>query len=201
MNLDHSRSSFVRNYLKEVKNNIELLQLSNEYLDSLTNVSQVIVKALLSGNRIYIAGNGGSAADAQHFAAELVSRFMIDRNPLPAVALTTDTSCITAIGNDYGFEHIFSRQLSALGCARDVFIGITTSGRSVNVINAFNICYEKDIVSVALSGRNGIESFTPDHLISVLSDSTPIIQEMHLITYHMLCSIIEDQIFGQAKSS
>ena len=201
MNLDHSRINFVRNYLKDVKNNIELLESSDKFIDSLINVSQVIVKALIAGNKIYIAGNGGSAADAQHFAAELVSRFLIDRNPLPAIALTTDTSCLTAIGNDYGFEHIFSRQLRALASPGDVFIGITTSGRSANVINAFNICNEKEIVSIAFSGSNGIQSFIPDHLIAVSSTSTPVIQELHLITYHMLCSIIEDQIFAAGKSS
>ena len=199
MDLNHSTTGFIGDYLKGFKKTLELHQSSKEYINSLVNVSSEIVKALVSGKRIYIAGNGGSAADAQHFAAELVSRFMIDRNPLPAIALTTDTSGLTAIGNDYGFEEIFSRQLDALGASGDIFIGITTSGKSANVIKAFNTCKRKGVISVALCGIKGIQSFSPDHQISIASDSTPVIQEMHLITYHMLCSIIESQIFVEGN--
>jgi len=194
-------TDFVNQYLQDTKKTLELLQLSKGYQEAVVNVSKVIKKALVSKSKIYVAGNGGSAADAQHFVAELVSRFMIDRSPLSALALTTDTSCLTAIGNDYGFEHIFSRQLNALSSRGDVFIGITTSGRSPNIINAFNTCHERGVISVAMCGESGIQNFSPDYMISIPSESTPVIQEMHVITYHILCSMIETQIFKSRESS
>ena len=181
--------------MQSTSRTLEKLRESEVYINSVLVVSKVIINALISGNKVFVAGNGGSAADAQHFAAELVSRFMFDRNPLPALALTTDSSCLTSIGNDYGFDQIFSRQLTALGHKGDIFIGITTSGSSSNILKAFDICNEKGIISIALSGINGIKSFEPDHLIAIPSSSTPLIQEMHLVTYHMLCSIIESNIF------
>ena len=174
---------------------------SEEFKSNLIKVSGVIIEAFRNNKRIYIAGNGGSAADAQHFSAELVSRFAMDRNPLPALALSTDTSAITAIGNDYGFDDIFSRQLSGLGEKGDIFLGITTSGKSRNILNAFEVCKEKEIVSIGLCGINCIESFTPDFLISIPSNSTPKIQEMHLISYHIICGIIERSIFKEGKDN
>ena len=174
---------------------------SEQYKSNLMKVANVIVKALQNKKRIYIAGNGGSAADAQHFSAELVSRFAMDRNPLPSLALSTDTSAITAIGNDYGFDDIFSRQLNGFGEKGDIFVGITTSGKSRNILNAFEVCKEKQIVSIALCGINCIKSFTPDFLISIPSNSTPKIQEMHLISYHIICGIIERSIFKEGKEN
>ena len=188
---------FINDYLLSTANILDKIRNSEKYINSVIDVSRVIIKALNSESRVYIAGNGGSAADAQHFAAELVSRFMFDRNPLPAIALTTDSSCLTSIGNDYGFEQIFSRQLKALGQKGDVFIGISTSGNSENILRAFNLCKEKGVISIALSGVNGMKSFNPDFLIDIPSDVTPVIQEMHLITYHMLCSMIEIDIFKE----
>lgn len=186
-------------YIKETLNNtldvFLKIQNSDEFQSNLSKVANVIADALKNNKRIYIAGNGGSAADAQHFSAELVSKFMKDRNPLPAIALTTDSSALTAIGNDYGFEEIFSRQILGLGQKGDIFVGITTSGKSKNIINAFQKCKEREIISLALCGIRGIESFSPDYVISIPSNSTPIIQEMHLISYHILCGIIEEVIF------
>ena len=174
---------------------------SEEFKSNLIKIAGVFVDAFRNNKRIYIAGNGGSAADAQHFSAELVSRFAVDRNPLPSLALSTDTSAITAIGNDYGFDDIFSRQLFGLGDKGDIFVGITTSGKSRNILNAFEVCKEKEIISVALCGMNCIKSFTPDFLISIPSNSTPKIQEMHLISYHILCGIIERSIFKGGKDN
>ena len=188
---------FIKSYLRSTSNTLNIITHSDEYINSLITTSKVLINTLKAGNKIYIAGNGGSAADAQHFAAELVSRFIFDRNPLPAVALTTDSSALTAIGNDYGFDQIFSRQLKAVANKDDVFIGISTSGKSPNILEAFSICKQKKITSIAFSGVNGISSFTPDHVIAIPSESTPIIQEMHLITYHMLCSIIESNLFNR----
>ena len=174
---------------------------SEEFKSNLIKVAGVIVEAFRNNKRIYIAGNGGSAADAQHFSAELVSRFAMERNPLPSLALSTDTSAITAIGNDYGFDDIFSRQLNGLGEKGDVFVGITTSGKSKNILNAFKVCQEKEIISIALCGINCIKSFSPDFLISIPSNSTPKIQEMHLISYHIICGIIERSIFKEGKEN
>ncbi len=186
-------------YIKEALNNtldvFLKIQNSDEFQSNLSKVANVIADALRNNKKIYIAGNGGSAADAQHFSAELVSKFMKDRNPLPAIALTTDSSALTAIGNDYGFEEIFSRQILGLGQKGDIFVGITTSGKSKNIINAFQKCKEREIISLALCGIRGIESFSPDYVISIPSNSTSIIQEMHLISYHILCGIIEEVIF------
>lgn len=186
-------------YIKETLNNtldvFLKIQNSDEFQSNLSKVGNVIAEALNNNKKIYIAGNGGSAADAQHFSAELISKFMKDRNPLPAIALTTDSSALTAIGNDYGFEELFSRQILGLGQKGDIFMGITTSGKSKNIINAFKKCKEREIISLALCGERGIESFSPDYVISIPSNSTPIIQEMHLISYHILCGIIEEVIF------
>ena len=195
----HSNKDFINTYLQSTYKILGLITHSDEYINSVISVSNVLINSLKSGNKIYIAGNGGSAADAQHFAAELVSRFLFDRNPLPAIALTTDTSALTAIGNDYGFDQVFSRQLKAVANKDDVFIGISTSGKSPNILKAFNVCKEKNITSIAFSGIKGISSLVPDHIIAIPSESTPIIQEMHLITYHILCGIIEDNLFKGRK--
>ena len=189
------KNKYVEKSLSNTLDVLSILMHSSDFQLNLINVATIISEALKNNNKIYVAGNGGSTADAQHFSAELVSRFMKNRNPLPAIALTTDTSALTAIGNDYGFEDIFSRQISALGVEGDIFMGITTSGKSKNIINAFKICKERKIISIALCGSNGIQSLSPDHIISIPSNSTPTIQEMHLISYHIICGLIEDSIF------
>lgn len=162
-------------------------------------VGQVVsacVEALRRGNKILFAGNGGSAADAQHLAAELVSRYAYDRPGLPAFALTTDTSALTAIGNDYGYEHLFSRQLEAVGAAGDVFFGISTSGRSFNVLKALDAARAKGLVTVGMSGRGGGQMAERcDYLLRVPSDSTPRIQEGHIAIGHAICQSIEAQVF------
>ncbi len=147
--------------------------------------------------KLLLAGNGGSAADAQHIAAELVGRYGFDRASLPAIALTTDTSNLTAIGNDYGYDAVFSRQLEGLGSKGDLFVGISTSGNSKNIIKAFEVAKEKGISTVALVGRDGGEmAKLADLSIIVPSPSTPRIQESHILIGHIICDIVEKELFG-----
>jgi len=162
------------------------------------DISAVCVKALRDGKRIIFAGNGGSAADAQHLAAELVGRFYFKRAALPSMALNTDTSMLTAIGNDYGFEHIFTRQLEANGTAGDVFISLSTSGDSANLNHAISYCEGAGIISVGLSGKSGGKmAQLCDYFIIVPSESTPRIQEAHTLIGHAICAEIERQLFPQ----
>lgn len=163
----------------------------------LVEVAQACVDVYRNGKKILIAGNGGSAADAQHFAAELVGRYGFDRPSLPSIALTTDSSNLTAIGNDYGYEYVFSRQLEGLGQEGDLFIGISTSGNSQNVINAFVSAKDRGITTVALVGRDGGKmAAMADYAIVIPSHATPRIQESHLLIEHTICDIIEKEIFG-----
>jgi D-sedoheptulose 7-phosphate isomerase len=180
----------------------ESIETKNSFLNDPTQIENLVsaaklcVEAYKKGNKILIAGNGGSAADAQHFAGELVSRFNFDRPPLAAIALTTDTSILTAIGNDYGYEKVFSRQIEALGHSGDIFIGITTSGKSKNIINAFDQAKNIGMINIGLFGIYKPENTKSiDVMINVPSASTPIIQESHLSVEHILCSIIERLIF------
>jgi len=171
--------------------------LSNKsYLSSIEALSSSIITTFQKGGSVFIAGNGGSAAEAQHFTGELVSRFMTDRQPLPAVSLAADIASMTAISNDYGFEHVFSRQLKGLARKDDLFIGISTSGRSENILNSFRVCSEVGITSAGLCGLAGFSSLMPDILLSAPSHSTPRIQEIHTITTHLACQIVEDQILN-----
>jgi D-sedoheptulose 7-phosphate isomerase len=163
---------------------------------TLAEVAMACVDALRRGNKILFAGNGGSAADSQHLAAELVSRFAYDRPGLPAFALTTDTSALTAIGNDYGYEHLFARQLEAVGTQGDVFFGISTSGRSPNILQALRAARTKGLLVVGLTGRGGGQMpELCDYCLRTPSDSTPRIQEGHITIGHTLCWLIEQQMF------
>jgi D-sedoheptulose 7-phosphate isomerase len=147
-----------------------------------------------------LAGNGGSAADAQHIAAELLGRFAFDRAALAAIALTTDTSALTAIGNDYGFDHIFERQVRGLGRKGDVFIGITTSGRSPNVLAALKAARELDIVTVGFTGTKGIGmSSLCDLMLVSPSDDTAVVQQIHMVAAHAICGIVERALFDAPK--
>ncbi len=171
-------------------NNVELIQ-------SIAEVAARCVALYKNGNTVLIAGNGGSAADAQHIAAELVGRYGLERPSLSAFALTTDTSALTAIGNDYGYEKIFSRQLEGVGRSGDLFIGISTSGSSKNVLNAFDVAKQKGITTVALVGRDGgAMAVSADVVIVVPSHDTPRIQESHILIGHIICDIIERELFG-----
>jgi D-sedoheptulose 7-phosphate isomerase len=163
---------------------------------ALDQIARTCCGALGRGNKILLAGNGGSAADAQHLAAELVSKFDFDRPGLAAFALTTDTSVLTAIGNDYGYEKTFARQVNAVGVAGDILIGISTSGRSANVLLALEEARRKGLVTIGFTGQSGVAMAERcDHLIRVPSTETPRIQEAHLMLGHVLCGLIERQMF------
>lgn len=164
----------------------------------LVNGVKMILNALSAGNKVLIFGNGGSAADAQHMAAEFVNRFKKDRQPMAALALTTDTSVITSIGNDYSFDDIFERQVTALGCAGDVAIGISTSGESLNVIKGIQKAKMMNIKTIGLSGNKGgnLKELSDICLVVECSD-TAMIQEVHLFAEHMICEFVEQIFFAQ----
>lgn len=157
-----------------------------------------VVRRYKAGGRIYIAGNGGSAADAQHLAAEFVSKLCRDRAPLPAEALTVDTSILTAIGNDYGYDKLFSRQVEGKMRPGDIFLGITTSGQSVNILEALKACREKSIPSIVFCGRDGGPAREhADYCIIAPGEITGVIQEIHIVMAHSLCECVETAIFGE----
>lgn len=165
-------------------------------LERIMNVGDLMTQTVRRGNRVLFAGNGGSAADAQHLAAEFVSRFEFDRPGLPALSLSTDTSMLTAIGNDYGYDQLFRRQLEAQARPGDLFVGITTSGRSKNVLLAFEACRGLHVASVALCGRGGELEDKVDHVLRVPPSQTPRIQECHIMIGHILCGQVELGMFG-----
>lgn len=180
---------------------IETKQQAMEPLaDPISQAVELLVAALRNGNKILSCGNGGSAADAQHFSAELVCRFERERPELAAIALTTDTSALTAIGNDYDFDEIFAKQVRGLGQNGDVLLAISTSGNSSNVVRAIEAAHGKGLRVIALTGRDGgsIAGVLTDNDIEVRvpSNSTARIQEVHLLTIHCLCHQIDDQLFG-----
>lgn len=159
--------------------------------------AELVVARYRAGGRLYIAGNGGSAADAQHLAAEFVSKLARDRAPLAAEALTTDTSILTAIGNDYGYEQVFSRQLAGKASGADVFLGITTSGKSPNILLALQQCRSMGVPSIVLCGHDGGPAKAlADHCLIVPGTATSTIQELHIVLAHTLCEAVEVAIFG-----
>jgi D-sedoheptulose 7-phosphate isomerase len=161
-------------------------------LETIGDVARAIEVSLRAGGKVLLAGNGGSAADAQHLAAEFLSRFVADRAPLPAIALTTDTSVLTAIGNDYGFEHTFERQVRALGRPGDVFIAISTSGKSRNVMLALKTAREQGLVTVGFSGAEVTEMRgLCQHFLAAPSRETAIIQQIHIVAGHAICALVE----------
>lgn len=179
---------------KEFEAHLETIQkVINLSSTDLEAAAFLIVGALQEGNKVLICGNGGSAADAQHFSAELTGRYKTERRGLPSIALTTDTSALTAIGNDYGFDKIFSRQVEALGSSGDVVIGISTSGNSKNVIEALNSAKKLGCKTMGLTGRDGGEmNSICDINVVVPSEDTPRIQEMHILFIHTICQIVDD---------
>jgi D-sedoheptulose 7-phosphate isomerase len=166
-------------------------------LSKVEDAAKACVQCVRLGGKVLLAGNGGSAADAQHIAGEFVSRFAFDRPGMAAVALTTDTSILTAIGNDYGYEKIFARQIHAIGRTGDVFIGYSTSGKSPNVLEAFKVAREVGLICIGFTGnRGGLMRDLCHHLLEVPSAETPKIQEGHLVLGHILCGLVEHDIFG-----
>jgi D-sedoheptulose 7-phosphate isomerase len=176
----------------------ERLLSSVQLVSTIARVSELLVSAFEQENKVLLFGNGGSAADAQHIAAEFVGRFAFDRPALPALALSVNSSCVTAIGNDYGFDQVFSRQIEALAHTGDVAIAISTSGTSPNVVTALSLCREKGIHTIALTGRTGGKlRQVADYCICVPSSETPRIQECHILIGHIISQLVEQTIFHE----
>jgi D-sedoheptulose 7-phosphate isomerase len=164
--------------------------------ERLIQCAGLISQAFWRGNKLLLMGNGGSAADAQHIAAEFVNRFLIDRSPLPALALSTDTSVITSIGNDFGFDRVFEKQIQALGQAGDMLIAISTSGSSPNILRGLQAAKSGGILTLALTGHDGGEMVQwSDYALIVPSTETPLIQETHIVIGHLLCAMVEADLF------
>ena len=182
---------------------IEALQLTasdSAFQAALQEAARDMIAALKDGRKIMFAGNGGSAGDAQHIAGEFVSRLNFDRSPLAGLALTTDTSILTAVGNDYGYEDVFSRQVAGLGLAGDIFVAITTSGNSPNILKAIKVARELGIRVVGMTGRTGGKMAPQcDVCLKVQSDSTPLIQQVYMVAAHAICEIVEETLFGHMK--
>lgn len=184
-------------YLKDSINLKQRILLDTPLLQNILKAAEACLVALRSGNKIMLAGNGGSAADAQHIASEFVVKFNFDRNPLSAMALTVDTSMLTAVSNDYGFDDVFSRQLLANGKRGDIFIGISTSGNSSNILKAIEAASQVGITTIALCGNRGRVHDCADIVLAIPGDATSHIQEAHITVGHFICSMIEQKIFNQ----
>ena len=170
------------------------------FIEQVLRMGQLLIERYRGGNKLLIGGNGGSAADAQHIAAEFVSRFNFDRPGLPALALTTDTSILTAVGNDYGYDQLFRRQLEANGVAGDVFLGISTSGNSPNILQALEAASEKGVTTFGMTGESGgAMRELCDYCLCVPSAETPRIQEAHILIGHTLCAMVELALFADLQ--
>ncbi len=166
-------------------------------IDTIGNVVDLITTAFRNGNRVYFCGNGGSAADAQHLAAEFSGRFYTDRKALPAEALHCNTSYLTAVANDYGYDLVYARMIDGIGEKADVLIGLSTSGNSENIIKAFEVAKKKDMINIAFTGETGGKmKELADHLINVPSTDTPRIQESHITIGHIICQMVEEKYFS-----
>tara|TARA_B100000214_G_C23884978_1_gene589032 strand:+ start:128 stop:724 length:597 start_codon:yes stop_codon:yes gene_type:complete len=190
-------TSLIKDQISGCKKVMTDMLSDEKLLKQIEDCSIACIESLNSGGKILLAGNGGSAADSQHIAGELVSRFIFDRPGLPAIALTTDTSILTAIGNDYGYDQLFSRQVQAHGNNGDILICYSTSGKSPNIINAIKAAKSLGLITIGLCGNKGgfmVENC--DYILEVPSPDTPKIQEGHLVLGHIICGIIEKEIFG-----
>lgn len=181
---------------KELQAHQETIEKTIEQMiPQIEEASKIVVETLKNGNKVLLCGNGGSASDAQHISAELVGRYKTERRGLPAIALTTDTSALTAIGNDYGFDRIFDRQVEALVNEGDLLIGISTSGNSLNVLSALLLAKEMGAKILGLSGKGGGKlNYACDVNLVVPSDDTPRVQEMHILIGHILCQAVDDGV-------
>ncbi len=190
----------IKAQLTETRGVVDAMLADHTLLARIEAVASACVAALKAGNKLLFMGNGGSAADSQHLAGEMVSRFAFDRPGLPAFALTTDTSVLTAIGNDYGYERLFARQVEAVGKAGDVLFGFSTSGKSPNILLALEKARAMGMVTVGMTGNRG-EAITRmvDFSIEIPSPSTPKIQEGHIVSGHIICGLIEEAIFTPPK--
>jgi len=197
--MKESATTFVRNEIAEAVGLMNAMLADRDLIALVEQVAGVCVAAIQRGNKILFAGNGGSAADAQHLAAELVGRLAYDRPALPAISLTTDTSILTAVGNDYGYDDVFRRQISALGVKGDVFIAISTSGRSKNLVKALATAHEKGVTTVGMTGATGGDMLALcEHCLRMPSTSTQKIQEGHIVIGHIICGLVERLIYPRS---
>jgi len=191
----------IHEYLVRSRDTIQAALDDPSFAIAITDIIEAIANALNHGRKLLLAGNGGSAADAQHLAGEIVSRMNYDRAPAAALALTTDSSVITAIGNDYGYDRVFERQILGLGCPGDVLIVISTSGRSSNILRAIDAAREKRMIIVGLTGSTGGEMASHcDICLRAPSDLTPLIQQIHITAGHIICGLVEERLFPRART-
>lgn len=196
--MENSLISYTRSKIQSSYDVIGAILSDDAFIQKITEAAAICTRALKNGNKILLAGNGGSAADCQHIAGELVSRFEFDRPGLPAIALTVDSSIMTAIGNDYGYVKLFERQLQSLGQSGDIFIAYSTSGNSPNILKALEHAKANGIFSIGFTGsRKGAMNALCDLVLEVPSGDTPKIQEGHLLIGHIICGLIEQAIFGK----
>ncbi|MBJ2151023.1 SIS domain-containing protein [Paracoccus sp. IB05] len=196
--MDRAIEDFIEAEFNASRQTIAALYDDRAYREAAAAVADLYTGRLRAGSKLLFAGNGGSAGDAQHIAGEFVSRFHFDRPGLAAIALSTDTSIMTAIGNDYGYERVFSRQIEALGQTGDVLTVLSTSGNSPNILKAIEAAKERGITVVGMTGGTGGKmAGLCDHLLVAPSPVTPRIQECHLVTYHLLCALVEARMFGK----
>lgn len=190
----------ITTYFRNSVSTLERAATDDKLHLAIRTMADLIEKSLRTGNKLMVAGNGGSAADAQHIAGEFLSRLNFDRNPLPAIALTTDSSVLTAIGNDYGFERTFERQVRGLGQKGDVFIAISTSGRSPNIVAALKAARDAGVTTVGFTGlaANGTMQPFCDYCLAVPSGETPLIQQIHIVAAHAICGLVEANLFAEA---
>ncbi len=186
--------------VNRIQKSILLKKRLKDEARTIVAIADEVVQALRQGKKVLLFGNGGSAADAEHIAAELVGKYARDRGPMPAIALTTNTSAVTAIANDFGYENIFIRQLQALVAAGDIVIGISTSGNSPNVLLAMEAAKRYGAITVAFTGSSGKLKESADYVLSVPSKDTPLIQEAHITVGHIICQLVEEDIFGQGEA-
>ena len=192
----------VHAYLAQSRDVVQKAMDDPEFIKVTLNIVDRVSDALAQGRKLLLAGNGGSAADAQHIAGEFLSRLNYDRPPTAAIALTTDTSVLTAIGNDYGYDKVFERQILGLGAAGDVFIAISTSGRSPNILRAITAAKEKQLVVVGFTGNAGGEMKSCcDICLRAPSDSTPLIQQIHITAAHIICGLVEARLFPRVTGT
>jgi len=195
---------FEKTIIDRINKNIKIKEnvlRDNNLIKKIALTSQKIIKAYKSNKKVILFGNGGSAADAQHLAAELVNKFYLDRKSLPAEALNVNTSILTAIGNDYSFDQIFSKQIEGIGAEGDIAIGISTSGNSKNVIEGLKFAKEKKLYTIGFTGKNGGKIYNiVDICINIPSDDTPRIQEAHILVGHIICEIVEKELFKKSEN-
>lgn len=193
--MDEALLDYAKKYLKESQDALAVCAKDAGFFETLGKISDALVSALSAGRKVLLCGNGGSAADAQHIAAELMGRFEKERAPLAAVALTTDTSALTAIGNDYGFEQVFERQVRGLGVKGDALIALSASGKSKNVLHALDAAREQGLVRIGFTGAKGGDMRSRcDLLLCAPSERTAIIQQIHIVAAHIVCGLVERRL-------